>query len=151
MCVCALLSWLEVLLFITVFCITLVNHLDSFPLKLRSASPTLLPLDSVLISTDSSTSEIHQKQVKSLNPNNLVETPWTLELDSLYFVYRGFLGGLDGKESVCSAGDLASVPGLGRSPGEGNDNLLHGQRNLAGYSPWVARVRHDLATKSPRQ
>ena len=31
----------------------------------------------------------------------------------------GFLGGSDDKESVCSAGDLGSIPGLGRSPGEG--------------------------------
>ena len=31
------------------------------------------------------------------------------------------LGGLDGKESACSVGDLGSIPGLGRSPGEGND------------------------------
>ena len=54
-----------------------------------------------------------------------METPWALELDSPYFVYRGFPGGSDGKESVCSAGDLGSVPGLGRSPGEGNDNPLH--------------------------
>ena len=30
----------------------------------------------------------------------------------------------DGKESACNAGDLGSVPGLGRSPGEGNDNPL---------------------------
>ena len=33
----------------------------------------------------------------------------------------GFLGGLDGKESACNAG---SVPGLERSPGEGNGNPL---------------------------
>ena len=31
----------------------------------------------------------------------------------------GFPGGLAGKESVCNAGDLGSIPGLGRSPGEG--------------------------------
>jgi len=39
----------------------------------------------------------------------------------------GFPGGSDGKESTCSAGDtgeLASTPGLGRFPGEGNGNLL---------------------------
>ena len=30
----------------------------------------------------------------------------------------------DGKELACSAGDLGSVPGLGRSPGEGNGNPL---------------------------
>ena len=34
----------------------------------------------------------------------------------------GFPGGLDGKEFACNAGDLGSVPGLGRSPGEGNGN-----------------------------
>ena len=35
-------------------------------------------------------------------------------------------GGSDGKESACNAGDLSSVPGLGRSPGEGNgDPLLY--------------------------
>ena len=32
----------------------------------------------------------------------------------------GFLGGSDGKESVCNVGDLGSIPGSGRSPGEGN-------------------------------
>ena len=31
----------------------------------------------------------------------------------------GFFGGSDGKESACNAGDLGSVPGLGRSTGEG--------------------------------
>ena len=36
----------------------------------------------------------------------------------------GFAGGSDGKESDCSAGDLGLIPGLGRSPGGGNDNLL---------------------------
>ena len=37
----------------------------------------------------------------------------------------GFPGGTDGKESTCNRGDLGSVPGLGRSPGEGNNYLLH--------------------------
>ena len=32
---------------------------------------------------------------------------------------RGFPGGSDGKESACNDGDLGSIPGLGRSPGEG--------------------------------
>ena len=46
---------------------------------------------------------------------------------------------LSGKESTCNAGDLGSVPQLGRSPGEGNSYPLfwpgefHGQRSLAGY------------------
>ena len=93
----------------------------------------------------------------------------------------GFPGGSAGKESPCNAGDLGSIPGLGRSPGEGIGYPLqyswvslvaetvknpladlgsiprlgisprgghgnpfqysclensHGQRSLAGYSPW---------------
>ena len=32
----------------------------------------------------------------------------------------GFPGGSAGKESTCNAGDLGSIPGLGRYPGEGN-------------------------------
>ena len=36
----------------------------------------------------------------------------------------GFPGGSNGKESVCDAGDLGLIPGLGRSPGEGIDYPL---------------------------
>ena len=36
----------------------------------------------------------------------------------------GAPGGSDGKESACSTGDLDLIPGLGRSPGEGNGNPL---------------------------
>ena len=41
------------------------------------------------------------------------------------FIVRGFSGGSVGKESTCNAGDLGSMLGSVRSPGEGNDNLLH--------------------------
>ena len=34
------------------------------------------------------------------------------------------LGGSDGKESACDAGDPGLIPGLGRSPGEGSSNPL---------------------------
>ena len=37
---------------------------------------------------------------------------------------QGFLGSSDGKESACNAEGLGSIPGLGRSPGEGNGNPL---------------------------
>ena len=40
-------------------------------------------------------------------------------------VIQGFPGGSNGKESACNAGDLGSVPGLGRSPGKGNGYPLH--------------------------
>ena len=37
---------------------------------------------------------------------------------------RGFPCSSVGKESACNAGDLGLIPGLGRSPGEGNGNSL---------------------------
>ena len=36
----------------------------------------------------------------------------------------GFPGGSDGEESACNVGDLGSIPGLGRSPGEGHSYQL---------------------------
>ena len=67
-------------------------------------------------------------------------------------VFLGFPGGSDGKESTCNAGDLGSIPVLGRSLGVGHDNPLQysclenpqGQRNLVGYSPQV-RKESDTA------
>ena len=56
--------------------------------------------------------------------------------------YLDFPGGSEGKETTRNAGDSGSIHGSGKSPGEGNGNLLqflpgelHGQRSLAGYSP----------------
>ena len=43
-------------------------------------------------------------------------------MESIYI--RGFAGGSDSKESAGSAGDTGSIPGSGRSPGEGNGNSL---------------------------
>ena len=40
------------------------------------------------------------------------------------FANLDFLGGSDSKVSAYSAGDLGSIPGLERSPGEGNGNPL---------------------------
>ena len=68
----------------------------------------------------------------------------TFLYDTFLGMYAGFLGGLDGKKSACSMGDLGSIPGLGRCPRGGHGNPLqhsclenpHGQRSLAGYSPW---------------
>ena len=37
---------------------------------------------------------------------------------------EGFPGGSDGIESACNVGDSGLIPGLGRSPGEGNGNPL---------------------------
>ena len=45
-----------------------------------------------------------------------------MQLKNSQLVKMGFPGSLDGKESACNAGDLGLIPGLGRSPGEGNGN-----------------------------
>ena len=62
--------------------------------------------------------------------------PWTEELGGLQSLGHklsditdqlplwGFSGGTDNKESACNVGDLGSIPGSGRSPGEKNGNLL---------------------------
>ena len=50
----------------------------------------------------------------------------------------GFPGGSDGKESACSAGDLGSIPGSGRSYGEGNGNPLQ-YSTLESHMDRVAR------------
>ena len=66
-------------------------------------------------------------------------------------VIAGFLGGSDLKESACNAGDPGLIPGLGRSPGEGNGYPL--QYSCLEY-PWTEEpgglqsmgsqiVRHD--------
>ena len=49
-----------------------------------------------------------------------------MDLDVKYrtIKYLGFPGGSEGKVSPFNAGDLGSIPGSGRSPGEGNGNLL---------------------------
>ena len=40
-------------------------------------------------------------------------------------LYQDFPGGSDGKASAYNAGNPGSIPGLGRSPGEGNGTPLH--------------------------
>ena len=58
----------------------------------------------------------------------------------------GFPVGSDGKESACNAGDLSSVPGLGRSPGVGNGNPLQYSclENPMDRGAWQATV-HRIA------
>ena len=53
-----------------------------------------------------------------------------------------FPGGSDGKESACNAGNLGSVPGLGRSPGERNGNPLQDSclENPMDRGAWWATV-----------
>ena len=52
-----------------------------------------------------------------------------------------FAGGSEGKTSACNAGDLGSIPGLGRSPGEGNGYIIQysGLEN-----PWIEELGRKL-------
>ena len=70
---------------------------------------------------------------------------------------RSFPHSSVGKKSACNAGDLGSIPGFGRSPGEGNGNPLQDSclENPTDREVWqatvhgVIRVRQDLVTKPP--
>ena len=61
-------------------------------------------------------------------------------------MYMGFPSGSDGKESACRAGDPGSIPGLGRSPGEGDGYPLQysGLENSMDRGAWWAIV-HGVA------
>ena len=54
----------------------------------------------------------------------------------------GFPGDSDGEESACNLGDLGSIPGLGRSPGEGNRYPFQysGLENSMNRGAWWATV-----------
>ena len=60
--------------------------------------------------------------------------------------YMGFPDDSEGKESACTAGDPCSVPGLGRSPGEGNGNPFQYSclENFMDRGAWWATV-HGIA------
>ena len=68
----------------------------------------------------------------------------------------GFPGGSDGKKSTCNVGGPGLLPGLGRSPGEGNGNPLQYSclENSTDRRAWWATVhgvkidRHDWATNT---
>ena len=62
---------------------------------------------------------------------------------------RGFPGGSDGKVSAYTVGDQGSIPGLGRSSGEGNGNPLQYSclENLMDRGTWWATV-HGVTEES---
>ena len=63
--------------------------------------------------------------------------------DKLLGKSMGFPDGLDSKESVRNMGDISSIPGLGRSPGERNGNPLQYSclKNPLGRGAWRATVQ----------
>ena len=61
-------------------------------------------------------------------------------------IYIGFLGGSDGKESACNAGDPSLIPGLKQSPGGGHGNPLQYSCQENSMDNGACRVRHSCAT-----
>ena len=66
-------------------------------------------------------------------------------------VYIHIPGGSDSKESACNAGDLGSIPGLGRSPGGGHGKPLQYSylENPMDRGAWPAKV-HGIAKNQTR-
>ena len=73
--------------------------------------------------------------------------------------FSGYPGSLAGKESACNAGDPGLISGFRRSPGGGHGNPLqyscledpHGQKSLAGCSPWGRKELDMTKRLSPAQ
>ena len=80
---------------------------------------------------------------------------WDTSLSCVVILILGFPLSSVGKESAYNAGELGSIPGLGRSPGEGNGNPLQYSclENPMERGAWkatvhgVTRVGHNLANK----
>ena len=66
-------------------------------------------------------------------------------------ISRDFPGGSEVKASACNVGDMGSIPGLGRSPGEGNGNPLQYSclENPMDGGAWWATV-HGVAKSQTR-
>ena len=69
------------------------------------------------------------------------------------FTFLGLPGGSDGKESACNVGDPGSIPGLGRSPGEGNGNPLQYSclENPTVREAWQATAHRVVKSRKPPQ
>ena len=79
---------------------------------------------------------------------------WLIQsLNATFIIYKtgGFPGGSEVKASACNAGDLGSISGSGRSPGEGNGNPLqyYCLENPMDGGAWWATVHR--VTKSQTQ
>ena len=64
--------------------------------------------------------------------NSSIMIPLIINMGSLYR-FMGFPVGSDGKESACKAGDLGSIPGSEKSPGEQN-----------GYPLWYSCLENSM-------
>ena len=90
-------------------CVIPLSHWGCFLLQQNPATPT---------NTNTQSAQLRSRWIKLRHKANFKKKKkgfrWTI------FHNQGFPGGSAGKEYAYSAGDLGSIPGLGRSPGEGN-------------------------------
>ena len=108
---------------------------------------SLTPLRELVIDKDAWRAAVHEVAKSRTWLSDWTELNW---IPGFNFPHSSL-----GKKSACSAGDPGLIPGLGRSPGEGNSNPLQYSclENPMERGAWgatvhgVARVRHDLATK----
>ena len=89
-------------------------------------------------------------EVIDISPGNLDSSLCFIQPRILHDV-SCFPAGSDGKASACSTGDPGSIPGLGRSPGEGNGNPLQYScpENSMDWEAWWATV-HGVAKSQTR-
>ena len=84
---------------------------------------------------------IESKSPALQNPSAMQDTPVQFLVGKIRWrrdrlltpIFLGFPCGSAGKESACNVGDLGSIPGLGRSPGEGK-----------GYPPWYSGLENSM-------
>ena len=101
------------------------------------------------ISLSLSLSSAGSKYYYKVNPNSIsIIWRWGAEANinkNGFMFMMSFPNGSDGKEPFCNAGDLVSIPGLGRSPGAGNGNQFQYSclKNSMDRGAWQATV-HEV-------
>ena len=100
-----------------VACLAEVFHLNQFTENIRRIHIEVL--SSRLEPFECNYFQILLKFCRDVSPS------LQLVVVNLVLIYQQHFSHSSGKESACNAGDSGSIPGLGRSPGEGNGNPLH--------------------------
>ena len=106
---------------------------------------TLLQVNSERKGRKDASEEHHQARGVWRSTRHLL-LEWDTNYYGMILTYRGFPGGSTSKKSTCNVGDLGSISGLGRSPGEGNGYPLQysGLENSMDRGTWQATV-HGVA------
>ena len=116
-----------------------VSFCGSQGLNLQHTNPTVARVKLVEQPQDSHYSHVQRRWARKGRPCPRFDSwvrkiCWRRDSGLSTPMFLGFPCGSAGKESSCNAGDLGSIPGLGRSPGEGKIFWPGEFRGL--YSPW---------------